>query len=49
MLIALYEKVRSRRGKRYYANIAPLLPITYALFALMLVLFIGNTYLDLRS
>lgn len=49
MVIALYEKVRSRRGKRYYANIAPLLPLTYALFALMLVLFIGNTYLDLRS
>lgn len=49
MVIALYEKIRSRRGRRYYANIAPLLPITYALFALMLVLFIGNTYLDLRS
>ena len=49
MLVAAYEKVRSRRGRRYYADVSKLLPLTYALVAVMLVLFVGNTYLDIRS
>lgn len=48
MLVAAYEKVRSRR-RRYYADVSKLLPLTYALVAVMLVLFLGNTYLDFRS
>ena len=49
MVVAAYERVRSRRGKRYVADVSKLLPLTYALVAVMLVLFVGNTYLDLRS
>ena len=48
MLVAVYEKVRSRK-RRYYADVSKLLPFTYALVAVMLLLFLGNTYLDLRS
>jgi membrane-associated protease RseP (regulator of RpoE activity) len=48
MAIAVYEKLRSRR-RRHYADVSKLLPLTYALVAVMLVLFVGNTYLDLRS
>jgi membrane-associated protease RseP (regulator of RpoE activity) len=49
MVVAAYERVRSRRGRRYVADVSKLLPLTYALVAVMLVLFVGNTYLDLRS
>lgn len=49
MVVAAYEKIRSRRGRRHFADVSKLLPFTYALVAVMLVLFVGNTYLDFRS
>jgi membrane-associated protease RseP (regulator of RpoE activity) len=49
MVVAAYERVRSRRNRRYTADVSKLLPLTYALVAVMLLLFVGNTYLDLRS
>jgi membrane-associated protease RseP (regulator of RpoE activity) len=46
--IATYEAVRSRPGKPYRADITKLLPFSYAILAIFLVLFVGNLYLDLQ-
>jgi membrane-associated protease RseP (regulator of RpoE activity) len=45
--IAVYEKVRSRRGQRYRVDMAKLLPVTYVV--LFVILFFGVTalYLDI--
>jgi membrane-associated protease RseP (regulator of RpoE activity) len=45
--IAAYEAIRSRPGKPYRADIRKLLPFSYAILAVLLVLFVGNFYLDL--
>ena len=45
--IAMYEKARSRRGRRYYADAAKMMPAAYALIALLVVLFTTSLYLDL--
>ncbi len=46
--IATYEAVRSRPGRPYRADVRKLLPFSYAIIAVFLLLFIGNFYLDLR-
>jgi membrane-associated protease RseP (regulator of RpoE activity) len=46
--IATYEAIRSRPGKPYRADITKLLPFSYAILAIFVVLFVGNFYLDLR-
>ena len=45
--IAVYERVRSRRGRRYRVDMAKLLPVTYVV--LFVILFFGVTalYLDI--
>jgi len=45
--IALYEKIRSRKGKRYRVDVAKLIPVTT--FVFLLIVFIGITalYLDI--
>jgi membrane-associated protease RseP (regulator of RpoE activity) len=43
--IATYERLRSRRGRRYHVDAAKLMPITYA--AVLLIVFIGLTSLFL--
>jgi membrane-associated protease RseP (regulator of RpoE activity) len=45
--VATYEAVRSRRGRRYHADVRKLLPIAYAVLGVLLVLLVGNLYLDL--
>ncbi len=45
--IATYEAIRSRRGKRYFADISKMLPITYGVVLVLGLLFIGNLYLDI--
>ncbi|MEM7276176.1 MAG: site-2 protease family protein, partial [Actinomycetota bacterium] len=45
--IATYERIRSRNGKRYHADIAKLLPLTYAVVALFLFIFVSTVYLDI--
>lgn len=48
VVIALYERVRTRRGRRYYqADVAKLLPVVYA-FVAVLVLVVGSAlFLDI--
>ncbi len=46
--IAVYEAIRSRiRGKRYQADVAKLLPLTYAVVLLMVFLGVSALYLDI--
>jgi membrane-associated protease RseP (regulator of RpoE activity) len=47
--IAVYEAVRSRKGRMYHADVTKLLPVAYAAF--MLIVFLGATslFLDIRD
>jgi len=45
--IATYERVRSRPGRRYMADVSRLLPITYAVFMFMVLLGMSAIYLDI--
>ena len=45
--IATYEKIRSlRTGRRYHADVAKLLPLTYVVVLLLAALFVTTIYLD---
>jgi membrane-associated protease RseP (regulator of RpoE activity) len=45
--IATYERLRSRRGRRYQADINRLAPLIYAFMSVLLVLFALTLYLDI--
>jgi membrane-associated protease RseP (regulator of RpoE activity) len=45
--IATYERLRSRRGVRYHADINRLAPLIYAFMTVLLVLFASTLYLDI--
>jgi len=45
--IATYERLRSRSGKRYHADINRLAPVIYAFMSVLLVLFATTLYLDI--
>ena len=45
--IATYERLRSRKGKRYFADVSKLMPLTYAVVALLALVFISSVYLDI--
>ncbi len=50
--IAVYEKIQeARKGlhERYLADVAKLLPLTYAVVAILGVIFISTLYLDIRN
>ena len=44
--IACYEAIRSRPGQPYRADIRKLLPVSYGVIAVVVLLAIGNLYLD---
>ncbi|HVX20347.1 MAG TPA: site-2 protease family protein [Acidimicrobiales bacterium] len=46
--IALYERIRTRRGQPYYqADVAKLLPVVYAFCAVLVVVVVSALYLDI--
>jgi membrane-associated protease RseP (regulator of RpoE activity) len=45
--IAVYERVRSRRGRRHMADVSRLLPLTYAVVLLLGLLMMSSLYLDI--
>ena len=45
--IAVYEKLRSRRGRRYRVDIRKLLPATYLVFFVLVALGLTSIYLDI--
>lgn len=47
--IATYERLRSRKGKRYFADVGKMMPVSYLIMVVMLLMFIGNTYLDIST
>jgi membrane-associated protease RseP (regulator of RpoE activity) len=47
--IAVYEKVRSRRGRRYYADAAKMMPFVYATLAVIVFIGVSALFLDLRD
>ena len=42
--IAIYERIRSRRGRRYYADITKLMPVAYVFLAFIVVIGLGALY-----
>ena len=49
MAIGTYEKLRSRKGKRYQVDVAKLMPLTYAVVLLMGFVFVSSLWLDLSD
>ena len=47
--VALYERVRSRRGKRHFVDVQKLMPLTYAVVLLLGVLFLSAAWLDVTK
>lgn len=49
VLIAIYERLRSTRRRKHHADISRLMPLTYAVMALMMVIGLSSLYLDIRN
>ncbi|EQD79216.1 hypothetical protein B1A_01851, partial [mine drainage metagenome] len=47
VVVAIYERIRSRKGKPYRADVRKLLPTTYVVLSLLAVLFVTSFYLDI--
>ncbi|MEA2716601.1 MAG: hypothetical protein QOI99_918 [Actinomycetota bacterium] len=47
ILVATYERLRSRPGRRYFADVGKLMPVTAAVVAVMVVLGATSIYLDI--
>jgi membrane-associated protease RseP (regulator of RpoE activity) len=47
--IATYERIRSRRGKRYQVDITKLMPVTYMVVMLLLFVAVTALYLDITN
>jgi membrane-associated protease RseP (regulator of RpoE activity) len=45
--IAIYERIRSRKGRRHMADVSRLLPLTYAVFLLLIFVSMSAVYLDI--
>jgi membrane-associated protease RseP (regulator of RpoE activity) len=48
-VIATYERVRERRGQRYYADVSKAMPFATAVIVLLLFLFASGLYLDITK
>jgi membrane-associated protease RseP (regulator of RpoE activity) len=44
--IATYERIRSRKGRPYHADVAKMLPATYAVLLVLAFIFLSSLYLD---
>ncbi|MCB0977975.1 MAG: hypothetical protein KDB02_11005, partial [Acidimicrobiales bacterium] len=51
VVIAVYERIQERRlhKRRYFTDVARLLPVTYVVVALLGMLFITSLWLDLAN
>lgn len=47
--VAIYERIRSRGGRRYYVDFAKLMPVTYAVVMLLVFLAVTALYLDITQ
>lgn len=46
-VVAIYERVRSRNGHRYHADVSKLLPVAYAVVMGLVILGVTSLYLDI--
>ena len=44
---AVYERIRSRRGLRYHADVLKLMPVAYVFLAFIVVLGLGALYANI--
>ncbi|MCU1463519.1 MAG: peptidase [Acidimicrobiales bacterium] len=49
VVIAVYERVRSRRGRRYFADVRKMLPYSAALVMVLGFILVTSVYLDVRQ
>ena len=47
--IATYERIRSRKGKRYYADVQKMLPLTAAVVMFLVILGVTSIWLDITN
>lgn len=47
VVIAIYERIRSRKGRAYHVDIFKLMPLTYVVIGVLVVLSVTALYLDL--
>lgn len=47
--IAIYERIRSRHGRRYHADVSKLMPVALAVITLLGFLFLAGLYLDITD
>ena len=47
--IATYERIRERKGQRYYADVAKMMPFAMAVMTVLLLLFMSGLYLDITE
>jgi membrane-associated protease RseP (regulator of RpoE activity) len=47
VVIATYEAIRSRKGRRYHADIRKMFPVSYAIMGLFLFFVVGSLWLDI--
>ena len=51
VLIAVYEKIQEKRlhRRRYFTDVARLLPLTYVVVSMLVLLFVSTLYLDIAN
>jgi membrane-associated protease RseP (regulator of RpoE activity) len=47
VVIAIYERIRSRRGMRYHADVTKLMPVAYLFLIVLLAVGLGALYLNI--
>ncbi len=47
VIVAVYERIRSRRGRRYMVDMSRILPVAYVVVLFMLLLGVSSLYLDI--
>lgn len=47
--VATYERLRSRGGRRYHADVGKLIPLTYAVVLVLIVIGVSAIYLDIAD
>ena len=46
-VVAIYERLRERGGKRYHADVTKLMPFATVVVTLLLFMFLTGLYLDI--
>jgi membrane-associated protease RseP (regulator of RpoE activity) len=47
--VATYERLRSRKGRPYHADVMKLMPLTYGVVVLLAFIFVTSLFMDIRS